>query len=151
MFRDHDQFPSLLARTHRFRAIDQVGLFSLAKDVARLTADSIDVNCLQKVEAPPSGEKWGSLKSLEHVLARYCDAATARSMLEPLHGAYNLRHADAHLTSSDLSEAFELLEIDPAAPVVVQGCQLLSSCVAALYEVGRVLAPELFEQLSHHP
>src|SRR5262249_4545318 len=69
LFREHADFSSLVARSHRFRATDQAGLFALAKDLARLTADSIDTAAIQRIVAPPKGEKWGSLKSLEKLLA----------------------------------------------------------------------------------
>ena len=42
ILRQHDQIPEILSRTHRFRAVDRPGLFALAKDLARLTADSLD-------------------------------------------------------------------------------------------------------------
>ena len=139
MFREHEHFKTLLARTHRFRAVDQAGFFSLAKDVARLTADSIDTRALQRKAPPPQGEKWGSLKTLEHVLANHSDAARAFSVLGPLHGVYNLRQADAHLPGADLTEAYRLVHIDPSAPFVMQGYQLLRSCVTALYEIVSIL------------
>lgn len=139
LFREHEHFKTLLARTHRFRAVDQAGFFSLAKDVARLTADSIDTRALQRKAPPPQGEKWGSLKTLEHVLANHSDAARAFSVLGPLHGVYNLRQADAHLPGADLTEAYRLVHIDPSAPFVMQGYQLLRSCVTALYEIVSIL------------
>src|ERR1022692_4268977 len=40
LFRGHGQFDDILARTHRFRSTDQAGLFSLAKDLARLTVSA---------------------------------------------------------------------------------------------------------------
>ena len=69
IFREHADFKALLAGAHRFRATDQAGLFALAKDLARLTADSIDATAIQKIVPPPRWEKWGSLKSLEKLLA----------------------------------------------------------------------------------
>ena len=139
LFREHTQFRALLARAHRFRSINQAGLLSLAKDIARLTADSIDARCLQRIVPPPRGEKWGSLKSLEQMLAKHSGPSRAQSVLGPLHGAYSLRHADAHLPAEDLTEAYGLSGIDPSAPHVVQGFQLLNSCVTAFYEIARIL------------
>jgi hypothetical protein len=139
MFREHEQCRSLLARTHRFRAFNQAGLFSLAKDVARLTADSIDAGALQKTAPPPQGENWGSPRTLESLVAKYSDASTAHSILGPLYGAYNLRHADAHLPGEDLTEAYGLLGIERSMPFVIQGFQLLDSCVAALYMIARIM------------
>ena len=139
LFREHDQFASLLKSAHRFRATDQLSVFSLAKDLAKLTAEGIDASALQKIVPPPNKERWGSLKSLEHVLALQADASNARALLSPLVGINELRHADAHLPSSDIDEAFALAQVDQRAPFVSQGKQLLHSCVSALYRIAEML------------
>src|SRR5688572_23736207 len=97
VLREHEIAKELLKRTHRFRAVDKDGLYSLAKDVARLTADSIDATAIQKIVPPPKGTRWSSLKSLENLVALRVDPQTARSMLGSLVGVYELRHGDAHL------------------------------------------------------
>jgi len=139
LFRGHEQLSDILSRTHRFRSVDQAGFFSLAKDLARLTADSIDATSLQRIVAPPKGEKWGSLKSLEKVVAQEIDPGNAKSVLAALAGIYELRHADAHLASSDLAEAYNLVQVDNRLPFVGQGYQILSSCVTCLYEIAEIL------------
>jgi hypothetical protein len=88
LFREHADFTTLVAAAHRFRATDEPGLFALAKDIARLTADSIDAAAIQKIVPPTKGEKWGSLKSLEKLLARRIDPAVARSMLAHRRGRH---------------------------------------------------------------
>jgi hypothetical protein len=77
LFRKHDQWKNLIAHIHRFRSTDETNFFALAKDVSRLTADSIDLSELKKIAIPPKGERWGSLKSLEKVLARHSNPALA--------------------------------------------------------------------------
>lgn len=139
MIRDHDYVQSLIETTHRFRAIDNTGLFSLAKDIARLTADSIDAAAIQNVIAPPKGEKWGSLKSLEKLIATKIGNEKARSMLSALVGAYELRHGDAHLPGSQIDEAFELVHVDRSAPHVLRGRQLLYACVSNIFDIIEVL------------
>lgn len=67
LFREHEAIPDLLKRTHRFRAIDEAGLYALAKDLARLIADSLDAEAMQSIVPPPKKTKWGSLKSLENL------------------------------------------------------------------------------------
>lgn len=139
LIRDHDQFEKILAATHRFRSTDQNGLYALAKDIARLTADSIDSTAIQLIAPPAKGEKRGSLKSLEKLIATKIGPDRAREILGPLVGAYELRHGDAHLPTSDVKEALALLHIDSGAPFVTQGYQLLDSCVTALYTLAKVL------------
>ena len=140
--RQHDYVAELIPRIHRFRATDRKGLFALAKDLARITADDIDERQLQAIEAPPKGECWGSLKSLEKALATKIDPADARAMLGPLVGVYELRLADAHLPSDDVDDAMRLIGVDDASPFVVQGYQLLHAAVAAIYQIGTVIEAE---------
>lgn len=137
--RQHDYVAELIPRIHRFRATDRKGLFELAKDLARITADDIDEKQLQVLVAPPENESWGSLKSLEKVLAIKIDPADARAMLGPLMGVYELRLPDAHLPSNDLAGAMRLTGLDDASPYIVQGCQLIHSAVAAIHQIGDVI------------
>jgi hypothetical protein len=139
IFRDHELIRELLPKIHRFRAVDSFGLYALAKDVARLTADSLDTAAMQTIVRPPKDTKWGSLKTLENLLATRIGSNPARSMLSALVGAYELRHADAHLPSSELDEALVLLTIDKSLPTIFQGYQLLQACVSSLYGVAEVL------------
>ena len=137
--RQHDYVAELIPRIHRFRATDRKGLFALAKDLARITADDIDERQLQTIVAPPKGECWGSLKSLEKVLATKIDPADARKMLGPLVGVYKLRLADAHLPSDDVDAALCLIGVDDSSPFVMQGYQLIHAAVAAIYHIGTVI------------
>lgn len=135
IFRDHAELPSLLTKAHRFRAIDQASFFALAKDLARITADSLDAEAMQTIVPPPKKTKWGSLKSLENLLASQFDRDFIREITAPLVGVYELRHADAHLPSSKVEGAFELVEVDRSEPFVHQGYQLLHEVVSSVYGV----------------
>lgn len=137
--RHHSEVPNLLRHAHRFRATDRAGLFSLAKDLARLTADSFDAAALQKRVKPPSGTKWGSLKSLEGLLATQVDPREAHAMMSSLFGIYELRLADAHLPSTEADDALKKAGVDKAAPFVVQGCQLLDACVGTIYAIIKIV------------
>jgi len=139
LFRTHEGFRNLISEAHRFRSTDQGSFFALAKDLARLTADAIDTAAIQKMVTPPKGEKWGSLKSLEKLINQKVDPGRARVLLAPLVGIYELRHADAHLPSSDTESALGLVKVDQKAPFVIQGYQILHSCVASLYSIAKEL------------
>ncbi len=139
LFREHKQISQILLSCHRFSSIDLSGLFALAKDLARLTADSIDTSALQKLVNPPKGTKWGSLKSLENVLATLIKPEQARALLTPLVGIFELRHADAHLPGSEIDASLSMLGVDRSLPFVFQGYQLLHTCVASLYGIDRAL------------
>lgn len=135
MVRHHSSQKELLDVCHRFRAIDDAGFFALAKDLARLTADSFDETAIQKVVSPPKGEKWRSLKSLEKLVALHTDAKHARQLVAPLVGIYELRHGDAHLPKSDIDDSLVLVGIDRSLPAVLQGYQMLYACVGVLWDL----------------
>lgn len=139
LFRTHGASEELLNEIHRFRALDQGGLLALAKDVMRIIADRIDTAPLQAIAPPPKGEKWGSLKSLEKYLATFVAAADARSAMGPLFGTYELRMADAHLSSEKLKESLQLLKIDPNAAPIDQGFQLLTAVSEAIRQIGELI------------
>jgi len=148
ILRQHDQIPDLIVRAHRFRATDRVGLFSLAKDLARLTADSFDAIAIQKFMPPPKDTKWGSLKSLENLLALRIEKSSAREIMGPLVGIYGLRHADAHLPSSEIDGSLALARVNQNGPYVMQGYQLLNACVSSIFTIHKVIAhwkPEKIE------
>ena len=142
VLRAHDKVGDLLRVAHRFRSVNEEGLLALAKDLCRLIVDRIDPGVLQTVVKPPKGEKWGSLKSLEKVLASKIEPSLARAMLAPLVGVYELRLADAHLPSAEYEGAFEMAGVDRVAPLVMQGRDLVYACVSALHEIGGVIEQE---------
>ncbi|GAA4388827.1 hypothetical protein [Hymenobacter koreensis] len=137
IIRTHTDYDAILSKTHRFRATDYTSLLALAKDVARLTADSLDVGAIQKMLPPiPKGEKPpGSLKSLEKLLATKLDPTYARNLLTPLVGTYELRLGDAHLASSKIQDAWGLVGIDNKLPFVWQGEQLLAACASSIEQI----------------
>jgi len=139
IIRQHDQIPDLIPRVHRFRATDKAGLFALAKDLARLTADSLDTKAIQTVVISPKDAKWGSLKSLENLLALKLKPSIAHAIVSPLVGIYELRLADAHLASSESEDALGLIKIDQNAPYVIQGYQLLDAGVTSIYTICDVI------------
>ncbi len=139
IFKDHEAIPELLTKIHRFRAIDQASFYALAKDLARLIVDSLDAGAIQSIVSPPKEKNWGSLKSLENLLASRCDRKYIRRMMASLVGVYELRHADAHLPSSEIKEAFSLLDLDRSQPFVHQGYQMLHQVVSSIYGVAERL------------
>jgi hypothetical protein len=139
LFRPHLGTEKVSFAVNRFRALEHDGLFALAKDIMRLTADRIDVTPLQKVAPPPAKEKWGSLKSLEKYLATLVPGEEAREVMGPLFGVYELRLADAHLAASDLECSFKLAGVDHKAPPLVQGHELILSVARAIWRVGDIV------------
>ena len=136
VMKPHSEHERLIRLAHRFRAVDETGFYSLAKDLARMTVDSFDLSGLQKVAPVPKGEKWGSLKSLERVLATLMSPDAAHSLMTPLFGIYELRHADAHLPSSHLDKAFSMVYVRRDKPWITQGAQMLAVIVDVLHRIA---------------
>lgn len=139
LVRQHDEHENILAKTHRFRVTDQPSLLALAKDVARLTADSFDASALRKALGLSKDEKLGTLKGLQRVLEPIIGKEKARELMGPLVGIYDLRLGDAHLPSSAIKEALELVRIDGEEPWTVQGRDMLHIAVSVLYTIAESL------------
>jgi hypothetical protein len=142
LIKEHPEHDRLFRIIHRFRSVDESGFYALAKDLARLTADSFDVAALQKVVPLSKGEKRGSLRSLESVLATEVDADKAHIVMTPLFGAYDLRLADAHLPPSELDQAYENVNATKGEPWIEQGARLLDSVVRALTQIAMSFSPK---------
>lgn len=138
-FRGHSSINSIINSINRFRAVDEKGLFTLAKDIARIIVDDVDVESLQKIAIPPKNTKWGSIKTIENLLSLKIPQEDARKILSTFVGVYELRHGDAHLPSSDIENSFNLIEIDRSLPYVVQGYQMIFACVDNLHIILRII------------
>ena len=134
--RSHGEFDRILRACHRFRAVDQMGLYALAKDLARITADSLDAARMQAKVTPPKDEHWRSLKTLEKLLGIAISAEEAHEVVGPLFAVYDLRLADAHLPPADLQNALGLLKIDPNLPTISQGKKMLASVVTSIHIIA---------------
>jgi hypothetical protein len=139
IFRGHNSIDDIINSINRFRAVDEKGLFSLAKDIARIIVDDIDVESLQKIVKPPKSEKWGSIKTIENLIALKIPKDTARQILSPFVGVYELRHGDAHLPGSDIENSFKLISINRGLPCVIQGYQMIFQCVDHLHMILSII------------
>lgn len=139
IFKEHDKTASLTNGIHRFRSINEDGLYSLAKDISRITADSINKPDIKKFLKIPDKENIGSLKVLEKLIAAKCDNSIAHSLMSPLFGIYDLRLADAHLPSSDLSRAYNNAKIDENSAIVKQGFQMIKACADCFNDIISII------------
>lgn len=140
LFRSHSSRADIFAAVHRFRALDQQGVFALAKDISRLIVEAIDTAELHRIAPPVKGNSGtGSLKSLERVLATITNPTKARDALTHLVGIYELRGADAHLPSAELDQAFNLAGVDNSAPPLQQGLQVLLRTMQVIVKIQNML------------
>ena len=139
LFRSHTLNDKLFLKCHRFRALDETGLFALAKDLARLLVESIDERALIPITPAPKGTGPGSIKHLEAALATKIDANDARSLTSVFTGIRELRLADAHLPSATLGNSMMLAGIKSSGIPLHQAKQMLDSLVGSLYTIAHTL------------
>ncbi|WP_257306512.1 hypothetical protein [Geothrix campi] len=138
LFVDHDIQSDLLSRLSRFDGMDWPGLLALAKDIARLTADSLNKDSLKMVVMNPG--TFGSLKLLEKFLVTMVTEPDARQIMAPLFCIYDLRLGDAHLPATNLEQRLEDLGVNRQQPYVWQSAHMLFLCAQALARISRVIA-----------
>jgi hypothetical protein len=139
ILRRHDNIADIIEKVHRFRASDLAGLLTLSKDVARLTADSIDEKTAQLVAPLRPKERRGSLKSFESALATICGPELAHRATGPLFAIYDLRLSDAHLPKSEFDAQFSLLGIEKNDKYIFAGYKLLDAVVTSLFRCIAIL------------
>jgi hypothetical protein len=135
LLRDHHEIEELEGRIHRFRATDENGLRSLAKDVVKATIERIDKKSLVKALGDGKSDR-GTLKLLQALLAKYTDETYAHRRMTPLFGVYDLRGADAHLSGSDVEECYARLGVDRSTPLVRQAATLIENVAEAFGVTG---------------
>ncbi|CAI8911181.1 hypothetical protein [Pseudomonas sp. IT-P395] len=141
LFSPHHATDNIFKRVHRFRALEKTGVLELAKDLARLTVESLDGDALTSMGAQSGKTKSGSMKHLEAgLMKRGATLEEARALTKVLVGINQLRQADAHLPSSGFSEAFDLVGVDQQSDTVVQGRQMLELLVDSLVGMTRVFS-----------
>ncbi|PSO19504.1 hypothetical protein C7G42_14720 [Bradyrhizobium sp. MOS003] len=138
IFHHHDSAEAIADRVHRFRAVDEQGLLALAKDIARLTADRLDLSALHQAFGKP-GERLGSLKTLEWGLGKIVSKEQARKLLTTLVGVYELRLGDAHLPPTEIATAYSMAGVDRALGLIEQGKAMISNAAVALEDIRMAL------------
>lgn len=138
--REHQKMKEIIKSCNRFRSTSENWLYELAKDLARITADTFDSDNLQSIVPTPKDEKkWWSLKSFEKYIASLIWDDDAKEIFGPLHWIYNLRLADAHMPKSDLDEFKKLTGIETDKPYIIQGYQMIDNCVQVLFTIVKIL------------
>lgn len=139
LFTPHPAIEDIFAGIHRFRALEETGLLELAKDLARVTVESLDGSALSVIADPPPKMKAGSVKHLEAVLQKEVSQDDARAITKVLVGINELRQAAAHLPSSGFAKAYGLVGIDEQSELdVVKGRLMLESLVDSLVKMVQV-------------
>ena len=132
LLRDNDATAGLLQRVHRFRAADHEGILLLARDLAKLFSERVDIAPIHRHLALRKGDTPGSLKSLERLASTQIGADEAGRLMAPLFGIQDLRGAAAHLGDQLVAGALANARVDTQATTPEQGRALIASFVETL-------------------
>lgn len=149
LLRASEQADRLTARIHRFRVAEPDGLLALAKDLTRLIIERIDLDAVRRAavkRGKPLPDNLKALKALERLAAVRLGEDDARRRMGALFGVYDLRLADAHLSSEPLV-GLERVGVDLKDPTPMQGRALIDSVAEALKALSDALpaSPEKTE------
>lgn len=141
LFRNQKEVEELFPKIHRFRSLSEDGFYSLAKDLARITADAIYTKEIQKQLINLSEEKWGSLKTLQYFLIQKLGAEEekAKKLMAPLFGIYEMRQVDAHLKDATKDDSLTKLGISQELPPLFRGEAMLDKFVKTLCVIQSIL------------
>lgn len=140
---NNEKVNEILKKIHRFVSINENGLYVLAKDIARVTADSFDISLLKEILGNKKEHKeLKSLRLLRELLSSKVSEGDAEKIIEPLDAAYLLRISDAHIPSKEqIDLALKTLKINPEINDVEKGRILIHECVNCLATINHYLFP----------
>lgn len=142
LLRSHPKEDELLDSVNRFCAIDQEGVYQLAKEINRVVVERLNEKLLRK-QISSAEEDLGSIKLLERFLNEA--GADGYTITGALVGVYDLRQADAHLPSSDLSEELNLIGISDLSTPSLAGkamMETVAETLSTIHETMSGISPE---------
>lgn len=143
LFKPHERTSEIMKQCHRFRALKINEVLALAKDISRLTVDSINISLLRKllnIGPKDNDNQLKGLKLLEKLLTKYVKEDKAREIMGPLHIAYNLRLGDAHLPSKvDIDKALTELNVRANTHSLRVSMMLLEKICECLLGIGQII------------
>lgn len=132
----------------RFSSTDQSSLLRLAKELIRIFSERLNKSALKDLSMHPKKKELGSNKLLEDILAQKVGTEKARKVFGVIAGTYDMRIGDAHPTSSKISDALKLAQIDEGNSFLRKGEQLISNFGQAIWFIGKLLFEEPNEQVT---
>lgn len=138
---ENNKIDEILKNIHRFVSTKENGLFVLAKDISRVTADSFNNSLLKMVLGNKKEHKeFRSLKLLRELISTKVPANFAERIMAPLDASYLLRISDAHIPSKEKTDtALKSLKIDPGINDVEKGRILIHECTTCLATINHYL------------
>ncbi|MEA3272627.1 MAG: hypothetical protein U9P90_03080 [Patescibacteria group bacterium] len=146
LFKD-DKIDDILKKIHRFVAVPEEGLFVLAKDIARVSADSFDRTLLKKILGNNKDyQKLGTLSLMKKLISTIISEDIAEKSMTALDASYLLRINDAHIPSKEKTEAaLTALKITSEMNNVEKGRILIHECTSCLATINHILSEQSIE------
>jgi hypothetical protein len=136
LFRSHPVEADLVRAVNRFYSLDRSGFFKLAKEITRLVVERMDMDLLKRLT--PDEKKLASIKRLERIVTDCGE--DGRELTAPLVGLNELRQADAHLPSTDLSDSFGLLGVTDSGEYMNMAKEMMSNVAVSLQNIQTVIS-----------
>lgn len=140
LFNITQEVEDLLVNVNRFISVSSDGFFELAKNLAKLTCDSINKKALLKLLTGVE-EKLGSLKVLESILIQKESIADeeAKSIMAPFFGINELRQTDAHIKGPDAEKAMQTVGINKDLIPLFRGTAMLIQFVNTIVTINGII------------
>ena len=135
LFREHNDLEFFTRKIHRFRAVENDGLWPLTKDIVKASIKRIDKQSL--IHA--LGEVKEGIEPLELLEELFLKYTGKKEQIVPLSVLDNQGQVDALLSSSDIEDFYECFRIDRQNSPVSQSVDLLQSVADAF----KVIADDL--------
>ena len=151
LFKIMDKVEVLLEKVNRFKSTTREGFFELAKDLSKLTVDSIEKKKLETLicKEENKGKEDGNDKKEPNALTVLkdflcqkagIDEHEANEVIGPLRGINHLRHNAAHIEGPNVEDAMKLAGIRPSSIPLFEGTRMLFRFVHAIMNINRVIA-----------
>ncbi|MDZ7611660.1 MAG: hypothetical protein U5L10_02760 [Candidatus Moranbacteria bacterium] len=143
----NDNINEILKNIHRFVAVPKNGLFVLAKDITRVTADTFNRVLLKKILGNKKGyKKLGTLLLMRKLISTKVSEDIAEEIMTALDASYLLRINDAHIPSTEKTEeALIALKITSEMSNIEKGRILIHECTSCLATINNILNEQKFK------
>lgn len=139
LFSHEIDYPLATKNISRFISKDQASLLKLAKELIRVFSDRLNIRELRNLSTHLNKDKFGSNKLLQDILSQKVGEEKAHMVFGPIIGVYDMRVGDAHPTSSKITHALELANIDKSKSYLRQGEQLILNFGKSISIISKLL------------
>jgi hypothetical protein len=136
LLRKHSSEEEILRKIHRFQASSLEGFYLRCKEITRFLIERIDIDSLKKLKKEEN-TNLGSLRRIENILTTL--GADGRTIMKVPAGVYDLRIADAHLSSTDsIQGSMKLVGVDYEETKLHSGKKLIENINGSLAQIREV-------------